>query len=488
MKKKFELYRSIRICLAAVSFVLLTGAVWFLPGTEELFGWQFGSGFLKLFADWTLGATAAVLSILILTLLLGRVYCSVLCPLGILQDLMSVFRRPYRFLRETRTVKYIVFFLLTGLAAAGFLLPLSLLLPSSNFVLIVNQVFRETAAKASVWLSLSAGPVSMKPAVAAMLFSWALFLGLLLLVRWRGRIYCNWLCPVGTLLGFVSRFARFRIMVSEGCVSCGACEKVCPASCIDSKNKIVRTEDCVMCMNCIGKCPIGGLKLRRTVSDKPDALVPARREFLLAGGTLLGGALLGKAAVPGMEKPSAAVMPPGAGSYECFGARCVGCGLCVGACRGKVLSHSVTQYGMRGFLQPYLDFNKGACQFDCRRCMEVCPVGALRLLPLEEKKRWRIGLVTYVKERCVAYREDIDCGACAEHCPVGALDMVPYKNTLIPKVNEALCIGCGACQNICPVRPLQAVVVSGISPQVSAMKKISVEQPAALEAEKDFPF
>lgn len=489
MKRKFELYRFIRIFLAAVSFILLAGAVWFLPGAEALFGWQFGSGFLKLFADWTVGATAAVLSILILTLLLGRVYCSVLCPLGILQDLMSVFRRPYRLQRDPRIVKYSIFFLLTGMAAVGFLLPLSLLLPSSNFVMIVNHVFRETAARISIWLEFSAGPVSMRPAATAMVFSWALFIGLLILVRWKGRIYCNSLCPVGTLLGFVSRFALFRITISEKCISCGACEKACKASCIDFKNKTVRAEDCVMCMNCVGKCPIGGLGLQRKIPLRPATPSPSRREFLLTGGTLLGGAVLGKAAVIGLKKETPkTVMPPGAGTYDRFAAHCVGCGLCVGSCRGKVLSHSVTQYGLRGFMQPYLEFNKGACQFDCRHCMEVCPTGALRLLPLEDKKRWRIGLATYVKERCVAYRENIDCGACAEHCPVGALDMIPYKDTLIPKVNEAICIGCGACQNICPVRPLQAIVVNGVSPQVSVVKKVSSEKPAALKAEKDFPF
>lgn len=487
MKRKFATYRSLRIVLASVSFILLTGAVWFLPGVESLFGWQFGSGVLKLFADWTVGAAAAVLSILLLTLLLGRAYCSVLCPLGILQDLMSVFRRPYRVQKDPRILKYSLFFLLTGMAAAGFLVPLALLLPSSNFVMIINQVFRESAAHISIWLKTSIGPVSMKPALGAMLFSWALFVGLLVLVRWKGRIYCNSLCPVGTLLGFVSRFSLFRITLGEKCVSCGACEKVCKASCIDLAAKTVRTEDCVMCMNCVGKCPVGVISLQRKPLAVAAAPVASRREFLLAGGTLLGGVVLGKAAVIGLKNPSKAVMPPGAGSYDRFASHCVGCGLCIGSCRGKVLFHSVTEYGMRGFMQPHLDFNKGYCQFDCRHCMEVCPTGALRLLSQEEKRRWRIGLASYVKERCVAYRQDIDCGACAEHCPVGALDMIPYKNTLIPKVNEAICIGCGACQNICPVRPVQAILVNGISPQISVTKKTS-EKPVSLQSEKDFPF
>lgn len=487
MKRKLELYRSIRIFLAAVSFFLLLGAVWFLPGTEAFFGLQFGSGVLKLFAECTLGGAAALLSILLLTLGFGRLYCSVLCPLGILQDLMGVFGRPYHFLRGTRVVKYSVFFLIAGLAAGGLLLPLSLLLPSSNFVMIVNNVFREAVVKADTWLHLSLGQISMKPAGGAMLLSWGLLLLLLVLVRWRGRIYCNSLCPVGTFLGFLSHFAWFRITMDEKCASCGACERVCKASCIDSKNRTVNTEDCVMCMNCIGQCSFGSMKLQRKTPGKKEEFVPARREFLLAGGTILGGALLGKTAVLAGKEPSTAVMPPGAESYERFGGRCVGCGLCIGSCRGKVLAHSMTRYGVKGFMQPYLDFNKGACQFDCRRCMEVCPTGALRIMPMEEKKSWRIGLVTYVKERCVAYREDIDCGACAEHCPVAALEMVPYKNTMIPKVNEALCIGCGACQNICPVRPLQAVVVSGVSPQISVKKPVA-EKSKKLEAEKDFPF
>ena len=180
-------------------------------------------------------------------------------------------------------------------------------------------------------------------------------------------------------------------------------------------------------------------------------------------------------------------MPPGAGDFDHFTKVCVGCGLCISACNGNVLTPSITEYGLRGFMQPHLDFNKGECKFKCKRCTEVCPCGALLPLALKEKQQWRIGIAKYNPKLCVAYDAGEDCGACAEHCPVGALTMEPYKETSIPKVNEKLCIGCGACQHICPIYPEKAIVITGI-PDQHIVEKPNVEESIKLEAEDDFPF
>ena len=203
--------RALRIAVAGVVLIALTGGIWFFPGHEAVFVSQFGSSLLALISSFSLGALAAVLAVAALTLLVGRIYCSVLCPLGILQDLLMVFKRRFAFQGTYRRIKYPVLALLAGLACGGLMLPLAFLMPSANFVSIVNNVFREVCAKVFYCFDLPIGAVTVHPALGGFISAWIVFILLAAAVRWRGRIYCNTLCPVGALLSLVSRFSRWKI-------------------------------------------------------------------------------------------------------------------------------------------------------------------------------------------------------------------------------------------------------------------------------------
>ena len=475
MKRKINILKLLRIILAGIVLAAFAGHLAKVVRIPGIFRTQAAPDFLSFLAEFSLGAGIALLLILLLTLCLGRVYCSILCPLGILQDIMSLFRfrRRYRFTGWKKYIRAPFFWFVTGLAAAGFMLPLVLLLPSSNFFSMFNAL---------------GGVAGERLGCGAMITGWAVFVILFLSVLWKGRIFCNTLCPVGAVLAFCSRHARYKVTLApDKCVRCGACEKVCKSSCIDSKNKTVANEECVMCMNCLTSCAKGAISVQESSSVLKKA-IPGRRDFLLQTGALAGGAAVGTLnKLTGQTKSALPVMPPGAGSIDRFTSRCVGCGLCISACKGKVLRPAMTEYGLRGFLQPVLDPFKGACDFNCSKCSNICPCGALSPLPLKEKRQTRIGLATYFPELCVAYKDGQDCGACAEHCPVGALEMVEYKDTMIPKVNTALCIGCGACQNICPVRPKAAIMVNGVTAQIRVEKPKATES-KSLSAEEDFPF
>ena len=277
-----------------------------------------------------------------------------------------------------------------------------------------------------------------------------------------GRTWCNTICPVGTLLGFFSRFSLLRIRIDKDkCNHCLACQRKCKAYCIDSKNQQIDYSRCVDCFDCIDACKqkalsFGPVKCGKSAKESTtaDAVDESKRQFLkssLVIAALAPAAL--EAKVTGRKDERVPMSPPGSISHRNLLQHCTACHLCVSKCPSHVLKPAGMEYGLGGIMQPVMKFDQGYCNYDCNLCSQVCPAGAIRPLTVEEKHHTQPGRVVFNKDICVVNVNRTSCGACAEHCPVQAIHMVPFEGGLtIPETTPDLCVGCGGCEFICPVK------------------------------------
>jgi len=430
-------------------------------------------------------------ALLLLTLLFGRIYCSILCPMGLFQDLTGrvarIFkkRRKYTFSPEKRWLRYGTLVAVLGTYIAGWTVILSLLEPYSAFGRMVTHLLRPIYMAGNNLLAgvfNHFGHYTFYHTEIFLLASSSLVVALLTFLiigylAWRyGRTFCNTLCPVGTVLGFLSRFSMFRFKVhEESCNSCGLCARACKASCIDSKQETVDNSRCVTCFNCTTVCTKKAIKYefswKKSSPSKGGSAedsVASRRRFLTTlGVTFLaaGSHAWAKGMHLGTNKPwtrKSPLSPPGSLSAEHLNIHCTACHLCVAQCPSKILKPSFLEYGVEGMMQPIMEFSHGFCNYDCTLCTEVCPNGALKKLTMKEKHATQMGIVKFIKTNCVVYTDETFCGACSEHCPTQAVSMVPYKGDLtIPFLNTAICVGCGGCEYVCPAKPAKAIYVEG---------------------------
>lgn len=462
--------RKIRIAAAALFFAGIT--LLFVGIGHQWWGWMAKLQFLPSCMALNFAAIAFVL---LLTLVFGRIYCSVICPMGVFQDLVIRVhkllspkgRKPKRhFVKEPRIVRYGVLALVIVTALTFSQLLLTVLAPYSAYGRMVRSI-----------VGLSRGE-SLAP---ALLITAAATLVVICVCAWIwGRGWCNTVCPVGSVLGLVSHFSLFKVSIDQSqCVSCRKCEKGCKSSCIDIDTHTIDHSRCVDCFDCLDSCPKGGIKFRFSLPRKAktgpvtESVDKGRRAFMattaLVGGSLALGAQNkrldgGLADVIDKTSPERAerLVPFGAESVKDFYDRCTACQLCVSNCPNGVLRPS-TDIGH--FLQPQMGYEKGWCRPECTTCSQVCPAGAIRPLKAEEKLTHKIGTAKVNLSLCLAAKDEAGCGNCSRHCPVGAVRMVKTDgyHRSIPVVAEAQCIGCGACEYLCPARPISAITVDGIS-------------------------
>jgi ferredoxin len=300
------------------------------------------------------------------------------------------------------------------------------------------------------------------------------FLGIIGLNWAAERFWCRYLCPLGGLLGLVSRFALLRRVVSKDCTACGVCSRHCPTGTISAENGFASDPaECTLCLDCLDSCPRSGVAFHwQAKAFKPAAAQPydlGRREVLGAVGAAAAWAALAGVEPIRLQRPANLVRPPGTELVP-FEALCIRCSECLRVCPTQGLQASFLEGGWQNVLTPRLDPRLGACSYNCNACGEVCPTGAIPRLSLEVKRQTPIGLARVDRSRCLPWNYNIDCIVCEETCPVGdkaiKLDIVETTNAhgeavimQRPYVIKELCIGCGMCEYKCPMGGESAIRV-----------------------------
>ena len=499
--------KKLRVALAVVFWVGITLLLLDFTGVlHHYLGWMAKIQFLPAVMALNVGV---IVGLVLLTLLFGRVYCSVICPLGIFQDLISRIGRgkkkpAYKYKKEHPWLRYGVWILFVICFVAGVHVIVTLLAPYSAYGRMVQNLLQPIYLRGNNLLALLAEragsyafyekEVWMR-SVPTFIVAVVTLCVIVALSFKGGRTYCNEICPVGTTLSFFSRFAMFRPMIDESqCVRCHSCERKCKAQCIEITPERVHIDHsrCVDCFNCIETCPKGGLKYRfawgkkdSSPSSQNDKKGTAqndkksdngRRAFMTGTAVALGAAALkgvearaqeiakktdgGFAHVLPKQAPEREVpiTPPGSRSVKDFYRHCTGCQLCVAECPNNVLRPSTD---LEHLMQPQMSYEKGFCRPECTRCSELCPAGAIEKITREEKTQYHIGTAQVNPELCLMATGKSACGKCSQACPSGAIKLVAYGENRIPAIAEEVCTGCGACEYLCPVRPISAITVNG---------------------------
>src|SRR3989339_1264663 len=463
-------------------------------------------------------STFGFVFIIAVTFVWGRVYCSSICPLGTLQDIVSYLSRKisrkknHFLLKPYSIIRYSILCLTIIFLISGSLFLLNLLDPFSNFGRIISNLVRPIVFYIRNFISGILESVNLfflTPADLKNIDLISVAIGLTVLIvvvafsYKKGRLFCNTICPVGTLLGIFSRFSIYKIAIDEStCKSCNLCERECKAGCIDKKNKVIDFSRCISCYNCFNACHSDGIVYVNTVktntlgqqTDNDDR----RRVFiksLLVYLASLSGLSIGQIKIIPIKESTVPVYkkfpvsPPGSQSIVQFTSSCTACHLCVSACPTQVLQPSFLEYGFTGMLQPRLDNIAGFCNFECKICGDVCPTGAILPVELEKKKLVQLGKAKFVEDNCIVKTQKTDCGACSEHCPTKAVHMIPYEGKLvIPEVRDKYCIGCGACEFACPVTPYKAIYIEGNSVHLLAEKNTELKEQQKVDLKEEFPF
>lgn len=446
---------------------------------------------------WNQGLWVTII-ILVSAFLFGRAWCGWICPLGTLIDIFAWKRKNRK--QEPpnenwRKVKYVLLFVIFSAAILGNL-SLIILDPMTIFIRSISSAvlpgmdqlawlietslyripsLREIVAQFDSLIRPAIFPLQPQYYSSA---GWIfLFLVFILALNFIAeRFWCRYLCPLGGLLGLISKISLFKREVRSHCVQCNRCARACPTGTINNREDFASDpSECIWCMDCLAACPnesnVFSIKLIPARWEKYD---PERREVISSIAIGAATALILKSEPSNNVDSTMQLRPPGVLHQE-FLESCIRCGECVRVCPTTALQPALLETGIQGFWSPILVPRLGYCDFSCNSCGAICPVGAIPALPLDEKRTWKIGSAYIDQDRCLAWSDGIDCIVCEEMCPLpqkaitlrdgkGRQSLHQGNQVLLPEVNRDLCIGCGICEYKCPVVGNAAIQV--FPPQV----------------------
>lgn len=437
------------------------------------------------------------LILVVLTLAFGRFFCSWVCPFGSVHHFFSWISKKQRSVDETLQrkplkVKYVVLTALVisavlGTNLAGWLDPfsfltrsLTVLVPSADY--LVDQSLAAVQGADSSFVAVSLKPLydvhkrdlawGIPAASTQSVLLGGVFVIVIALNFMKRRFFCNTLCPLGALLGIFARWGLLRIQSGPRCTSCHLCVRQCTYD--GNPGRDYLPSECTSCFNCVVECRQEAVTVGFELPARRNRIPidVGRRKLMgaLASGVVL--AALPKASLEAQPKTRHMFMrPPGALPETDFLAECVRCGQCLQTCPTNFIQPAFLEAGIEGLWTPILNPQSGACAYECNKCNEICPTGAIARLTLKQKKAWKIGTASVDRSRCFTHVDGFNCTRCEEDCPI------PQKAIRFRQVEMAnprgqraavnqvyvmpeLCTGCGICEHVCPRRDAPGIVVT----------------------------
>lgn len=419
------------------------------------------------------------LILILATLIFGRFFCSWICPLGYLNQLISKFK-----LQKQKPTfasgQYFKYYLLTfiavlsilGIQIAGIFDPLSII--TRLFAIIVYPAggsgFDSFLSLINLTPALSSTESFLRGIYASIfspgdytykygIVSGLIFFFIIGMNFFRQRFWCNYVCPLGAMLGLLSRYSLFKVVQdSTSCTHCQICKTNCHGNAEPDVAGGLKHSECMLCGNCLDDCQQQGLKYGFALNLMQNNFQPQRRHFLIASGLAL---ITLPIARFSEAKTASLIRPPGSRVEPAFLDKCISCGECLKVCPNNAIHLTFAEGGFEGIFTPFIIPEIAYCEYYCNLCSQVCPTGAIKKISIEEKSIIAIGKASINKKLCYPYALNKPCLICEEHCPVPekAIKLNFEGNLAKPYIDSSLCIGCGMCEYKCPVSPIAAIQV-----------------------------